>query len=108
MYCVNDGAVMSAWATDQKLDNQKLITMMGDPSGALTAALGAQLRHPGPEGKGIIGRCKRFAMYIEDGTVKIFRVSEAPDDPAGDDRPEDTLAPAMIAAIKGLGNKGEL
>ena len=40
VYCVNDGAVMDAWAKDQKLEGNKFITMMGDPSGALTSALG--------------------------------------------------------------------
>ena len=99
---------MDAWAKDQNVSDTNFLTMMGDPSGALTSALGVELKHPGPEGKGIIGRCKRFAMYVEDGTVKIFRISEASDDPAGDDRPEATLAPAMIAAIKGLSTKGEL
>ena len=41
-------------------------------------------------------------MYIDNGTVKIARVAEAPDDPAGDDRPDVTLAPAMLEAIKAL------
>ena len=99
---------MDAWATDQGVDKSDLITMMGDPSGALTAALGVQLIHPGPESKGIIGRCKRFAMFVDDGVIKVFKISEAEDDPAGDDKPEATLAPAMIAAIKDTGLKSEL
>merc|ERR1719277_2768907 len=61
-----------------------------------------EMIHPGPYGVGIIGRCKRFAMYVEDGTVKLIKVSERPDDPAGDDDPEATLAPSMIKAIKAL------
>ena len=42
--------------------------------------------------------------------VKIVRIAEAPDDPAGDDKPDVTLAPAMIDAIKALkeGKKDEL
>lgn len=112
IYCVNDGAVMSAWAEDQKVAGSDLITMMADPFGALTAALDMQLRHPGPEGKGLKGRSKRFAIYAEDGAVKVLRVAEGgpmgQEDPAGDDFPEKTLAPAMIEAIKALGAKTEL
>jgi len=75
---------------------------MGDPSAALTKSLGMELVHQGPESKGIIGRCKRFALYMEDGVVKVVKISEGPDDPAGDDKPEETLAPSMISAIKAL------
>jgi len=108
VYCVNDGAVMDAWATDQGVDKSDFITMMGDPSGVLTEKLDVLMSHPGPESVGIIGRCKRFAMYVEDGTIKIFVISEAEDDPAGDSNPEETLAPAMLARIKKLKNKDEM
>merc|ERR1711908_51909 len=108
VYCVNDGAVMSAWAKDQGLEGNKFITMMCDPAATLTKALGVELTAAGPAAKGIIGRCKRFAMYVEDGTVKFFKISEAPDDPAGDDDPSATLAPAVIKAIKQLNTKTEL
>mmetsp|Transcript_4511 Transcript_4511/g.11921 ORF Transcript_4511/g.11921 Transcript_4511/m.11921 type:complete len:106 (+) Transcript_4511:322-639(+) len=105
---------MDAWAENQGVDQSPagLLTMMGDPSGALTAALGMELTHPGP--MSVLGykRCKRFALYIEDGKVILSKVSEAgPDgqeDPAGDDFPEATLAPAMIKAIKELNSKSEL
>ena len=80
-----------------------MITFMGDPHSALTQALGMVLDHPGPVGKGLVGpRCKRFAMYIEDGVIKVWKVSEGEDDPAGDDDPSATLAGAMIAEIKKL------
>ena len=109
IYSVNDGAVMDAWAENQGVDqsDKGLLTMMGDPSGAVTRSLGMVLNHPGP--MAVLGyeRCKRFALYIVDGVVKVERVAEADDDPAGDDRPDVTLAPAMIAAIKALG-KDEL
>lgn len=108
VYCVNDGAVMSAWAEDQGVARSGLITMMGDPTGELTGTLDLFLDHPGPQGKGLINRCKRFAAYLEDGIVKVFRVAEADDDPAGDDRPEATLAPAMMAEIRALKDKTEL
>ena len=113
IYCVNDGAVMDAWSEDQMVAKAGgLITMMGDPSGSVTSALGMTLAHPGPMSKLGYARCKRFAMYIDNGVVKISKVSEAgpngEEDPAGDDFPEATLAPSMIAAIKGLGDKAEL
>ena len=94
---------MDAWADVQGVDQKAgFIKMMGDPSGSLTRALGMVLNHPGPMSKLGYERCKRFALYIVDGTVKIERVAEAEDDPAGDDFPEDTCAPAMLGVVKGL------
>mmetsp|Transcript_22315 Transcript_22315/g.67877 ORF Transcript_22315/g.67877 Transcript_22315/m.67877 type:complete len:100 (+) Transcript_22315:302-601(+) len=99
---------MDAWGKDQGIDKSNgFITMMGDPTSSLTAALGVELVHPGPRGLGLLNRCKRFAAYIVDGTIKVFSIAERPDDPAGDDFPESTLAPAVIAAIKAL-DKEEL
>ena len=69
IFCVNDGAVMEAWAKDQEVDDSKLVTLMGDPTGEVTSALGMELSHPGPEGKGLVGRCKRFAAYLVNGVV---------------------------------------
>ena len=48
IFCVNDGAVMEAWAKDQEVDDSKLVTLMGDPTGEVTSALGMELSHPGP------------------------------------------------------------
>jgi 2-Cys peroxiredoxin 5 len=109
---VNDGAVMSAWAADLGVNNSEAndekgrITFLGDPSGELTKKLDMELTHPGPASVGIIGRCKRFAVYAVNGEVKYVAVSEAEDDPAGDERPEATLADAMLKAV--LGVKDEL
>ena len=107
IYCVNDGAVMQAWAKDQGTEGS-LITMMGDPTGAFTNFLGLELNHPGPQGKGLLRRCKRHALYVVDGVIKIKRVSErgpaGQEDPAGDDFPEATLAEAMLEAIAALPN----
>jgi peroxiredoxin len=102
IYCVNDAAVMDAWAMDQGTLASDLLTMAADPRSELTKALGMELTAAGPLSKGLLARSKRIAMYVDDGEVKIVRVAEAEDDPAGDDRPDVTLAPAMLEAIKAL------
>ena len=108
VFCVNDGAVMQAWAKDQGVGEDSIVTMMGDPYGEVTKLLGIELTADGPKGLGLVGRCKRTAIVLDDGVVKTFTISEAEDDPAGDDRPEATCAPAVIEAVKGLQLKGEL
>ena len=99
VYCVNDAAVMLAWAKNQKV-GLSMLQLMGDPKGDLTKALDMQMNHPGPESKGLYGRCKRHAIYIDNGVIKAINVSEAEDDPAGDADPSNTLADAMIKAIQ--------
>mmetsp|Transcript_33929 Transcript_33929/g.57610 ORF Transcript_33929/g.57610 Transcript_33929/m.57610 type:complete len:120 (-) Transcript_33929:274-633(-) len=111
IYCVNDGAVMSAWASDQGVehsdanDSEGSITFLGDPTAELTKKLDMEMIHPGPHSKGIIGRCKRFALYAVNGEVKYVAISEAEDDPAGDDDPSATLAPAIMNAISKLNDE---
>ena len=100
IYCVNDGAVMEAWANDQQVPKDGLVQLVADPYGELTEALGMELTHAGPSSVGLVGRCKRFALYVENGVVRIVRVAEAEDDPAGDDRPDVTLAESMVEAIR--------
>lgn len=104
IYCVNDAAVMKGWSKDQNVptENDGIITMMADPFGNVTKSLGMEMTHSGPASVGIFGRCKRFALFLKDGVVKIVRVSEGPDDPAGDSDPSATLSDAMIEAIKDL------
>jgi peroxiredoxin len=103
IWCVNDGAVMDAWGKDQEISKADgLITFMGDPAAELTDKLGIQLSHAGPASVGIIGRSKRTAMYCENGMVKIFNIAEGPNDPAGDDKPDVTLADQMLKEIKAL------
>lgn len=122
VYCVNDGAVMAAWAEDQGVkclgddddaDEKTLVHLFADPYGEVTEALDMELTAAGPKMVGLINRSKRFALYVVDGTVEIARVAEAEDDPAGDDRPDSTLAEAMIEAIgeynkKASATSGEL
>ncbi|CAJ1959643.1 unnamed protein product [Cylindrotheca closterium] len=90
---------MQAWGKDQKV-GLSMLQLMADPAGELTKALDMELTHPGPISKGIVGRCKRFALYAVNGEIKAINVSESEDDPAGDDNPEDTLAEGMLKAIE--------
>lgn len=100
VYCVNDAAVMQAWADDQNSVGT-IVKMMGDPSGSFTDAVDMKMKHPeGPASVGILGRCKRYAMHVVDGEVKYIAESETEDDPAGDDDPSASCAPAMLKAIK--------
>jgi len=100
VYCVNDPAVMQAWAADQKVGGS-MIKFFGDPAAELTKALDVEMTHPGPPSVGIIGRCKRFALHAVNGEVKFVAISEGPDDPAGDSDPSATLAPALLKAVQG-------
>lgn len=98
VYCVNDGAVMGAWAEDQGVVGS-MITFMGDPSSEFTQALDMVLDHPGP--MSVLGtpRSKRFAMYLDDGVIKAHTVAASDDDPAGDDKPEITCVDHMLTLI---------
>jgi len=98
VYCVNDGAVMTAWAADQGVEGS-IISFLGDPRSEMTKALGMVLEHPGP--MSVLGnpRCKRFSMLIDDGVIKTINVAEGPDDPAGDDKPDVSLAENMLTQL---------
>jgi peroxiredoxin len=78
---------------------QSLLQLMGDPAGELTKALDMELTHPGPQGKGLYGRCKRHAIYAVNGEIKAIHIAEKEDDPAGDAFPEATLADTMLEVI---------
>lgn len=102
VYCVNDGAVMKAWAKDQKVDGS-MITFLADTRGEFTEAIGMFMNHPGP--KDALGgdRCKRFVLICEDGVVKNMEVSEGPNDPAGDADPKGPVtARTCVDNILGL------
>merc|ERR1719311_1380366 len=47
-------------------------------------------------------RCKRHALYVEDGVIRAFEVAEGPDDPAGDAKPDVTLAESMLSKVPDL------
>ena len=76
-----------------------MITFMGDPYGEFTKAVDMELTHPGPIGKGLVGRSKRFAMHVVNNVVQYVAVSESEDDPAGDQDPSATTYDAMLEAV---------
>ena len=84
---VNDAFVMRAWARDQGVPGD--LMMLADGNGEFTRALGLELDGTG-FGLGL--RSQRFALYAEDGVVKILNV-EAP----GEFRV--SSAEAMLAAL---------
>lgn len=93
-------AVMKAWAADQEIEDT-IIKFYGDPWGNFTKACGMELTHADITAKGLIGRCKRFAMFVVDSEIRYFTVAGKPDtDPAGDEFPENVLAENIVRAIK--------
>jgi len=98
VYCVNDAAVMGAWAKDQKIAGS-IVSFAADTSGALTKALDAVLDAPGPMRDLGNPRCKRFAIYVDNGVVKHVGLSETPDDPTGDSDISASSAEGMLKAI---------
>ena len=69
---VNDAFVMGAWGKSQ--NTPEGLMMLADGNGAFTQALGLELDATA-FGMGL--RSKRFALYAEDGVVKLLHV-EAP------------------------------
>jgi len=95
VYCVNDGAVMDAWAKDQGVEGSN-VTFLADTRSEFTESLDMVLDADGVMAALGNPRCKRFAFYAEDGVIKHFAVSEAPDDPAGGADPSATCVDAML------------
>ena len=98
VYCVNDGAVMKAWAKDLGVEGS-MITFLADTRCELSKAMDVVMDHPGPVS--VLGgvRSKRFAIYADDGVMKHVAISEGPDDPSGDGDPSGSCVDAMLAAI---------
>ncbi len=65
---VNDAYVMRAWG-EVTGATAAGITMLGDPESAFTLAIGMEFSTPD---SGFINRSKRYAMYVEDGVVKVL------------------------------------
>lgn len=102
VYCVNDGAVMKAWAKDQGV-NGSMITFLADTRGEFTEAIGMFMDHPGPKEDLGSPRCKRFVLVCQNGVVKNVEVSEGPDDPAGDNDPKGPITKVtLVEHVLGL------
>jgi glutaredoxin/glutathione-dependent peroxiredoxin len=70
---VNDAAVLTAWARDQKSEGR--ITMLADGSGDFVRAVGLELDLT----KGGLGiRSQRYSMLVENGVVKSLNLEPAP------------------------------
>jgi peroxiredoxin len=69
---VNDAFVMDAWAKSQHAPDD--LIMLADGNGTFTRAMGLEMDGTG-FGMGL--RAQRFALYAEDGIVRILHV-EAP------------------------------
>jgi glutaredoxin/glutathione-dependent peroxiredoxin len=84
---VNDPFVMSAWGKANGADGK--VNMLPDGNGVLTRALGLEMDGTG---YGLGQRSQRFAMLVDNGTVKALQV-EAPG------KFEVSSAEAMLKAV---------
>lgn len=71
---VNDPHVMMAWG-DGAGAQAAGIRMLSDPASEFTLALGLAFSNPGA---GMFNRSKRYALYAEDGVVKILNLEANP------------------------------
>ncbi len=71
---VNDPFVMKAWG-DSTGATAAGITMLGDAESAFTKAIGMNFSAPPV---GFVDRSKRYALYAEDGVVKVLHAEESP------------------------------
>jgi len=70
---VNDVFVMDAWGKDQSAGGK--VTMVADGNGAFTTAMGLELDG---SGFGMGKRSQRYALYAEDGVIKVLNVEPGP------------------------------
>lgn len=71
---VNDPFVLKAWGESTGA-TEAGITMLGDAESTFTKAIGLDFDAPPA---GLIGRSKRYAMIVDDGTVTTLHVEESP------------------------------
>ncbi|MCK8483355.1 peroxiredoxin [Aliiroseovarius sp. S2029] len=71
---VNDPFVLDAWGKSTGATKAG-ITMLGDAEGAFTRAVGMTFDAPPA---GLINRSRRYALYAEDGVVKVLNAEENP------------------------------
>jgi peroxiredoxin len=98
--CINDAAVMTAWAKEQKVTNS-IIKFVADPRGEASKGMGLAIATP-PEKFGYYPRTKRFAMLLVNGVVKTLHVCETADDATGDSVPEASFADQMLEDLEKL------
>lgn len=71
---VNDPFVMKAWGEATGATAAGL-SMLADPQGAFTKSIGMDFDAPPA---GLMGRSKRYAMVVEDGSVTVLHAEESP------------------------------
>ncbi|MGI3169420.1 peroxiredoxin [Pseudooceanicola sp. C21-150M6] len=71
---VNDPFVLGAWS-EQTGAGKAGIAMLGDPSAEFTKAVGMDFSAPPV---GLVDRSKRYAMYVQDGTVTVIQAEANP------------------------------
>lgn len=71
---VNDPFVLRAWAEATGAPAAGIETL-SDASGEFTRAVGMAFDAPGA---GLRGRSRRYAMLVEDGTVRVLRAEASP------------------------------
>eukprot|EP00927_Polykrikos_kofoidii_P085307 TRINITY_DN924_c0_g1_i6.p1 TRINITY_DN924_c0_g1~~TRINITY_DN924_c0_g1_i6.p1 ORF type:complete len:215 (+),score=50.99 TRINITY_DN924_c0_g1_i6:76-645(+) len=94
---VNDGAVMKAWAKDQGTEGS-ILKFLADTRCEFSKALALTIE-PTP---GLLGntRCKRFAMMVDNGEIKVLNVAEGPNDPTGDGNPVVSFVEKMLEDLE--------
>lgn len=95
VYCVNDSAVMDAWAKDQKVEGS-ILSFYGDSASKLTKEIGMELTDSRVMEALGNPRCKRHAIIADDMEVKEIFVAASEDDPAGDGKPESTFVDNVL------------
>ena len=101
-FCVNDPFVVQAWADQLGVANS-IVTILADPAGVYTKALGLVLDDPkalGPPTNLGHARCRRFAAWVVDGVVRALHVCGTADDPTGSDDPSAAQPDAMLQRIR--------
>ncbi len=68
---VNDAFVMNAWGKEQKVEGK--VQMLADGNGDFTRAVGLELDG---SGYGLGKRSQRYAMLVDNGTVKLLNVEK--------------------------------
>ncbi|KUF11003.1 peroxiredoxin [Pseudoponticoccus marisrubri] len=71
---VNDPFVMDAWGKSTGATEAGL-TFLGDADASFTKAMGMDFSAPPA---GLIDRSKRYAMYVEDGMIKLLQAEDSP------------------------------